>query len=158
MKHPNTIKQALQTLTFIGLLLILGQAGAIGTTPQDRNPAIKLYVLDCGHIAARDISLFNPAIEKGTKMDLANPCYLVQHPKGNLLWEAGINDKIADKPDGLEVMGGAFNFSVKKTLASQLKEINVSHDQVNFLSFSHLHRPCWQCSAVQELYLADSRE
>ncbi|MCU7929014.1 MAG: N-acyl homoserine lactonase family protein [Candidatus Thiodiazotropha sp. (ex Dulcina madagascariensis)] len=132
----------IQHLAFIGLTLTVTQTAAYQSpsTTQDQNREIKLYVLDCGQILARDVSLFNPAIKKGTEMELANPCYLIQYPQGKLLWDAGLNDKLVNTPGGVEVMDGAFKMSVKKTLASQLKAINVTSDKISFLAFSHLHK------------------
>ena len=103
------------------------------------NTPLKLYVLDCGRIDARDLSLFNPNIKKGTFKALANPCYLIQHEKGLLLWDTGLSDQLYGLNNGIEVMDGAFNMSVVKTLASQLAEIKVKPTDINYLAFSHLH-------------------
>ncbi|MCJ8297395.1 MAG: N-acyl homoserine lactonase family protein [Pseudomonadales bacterium] len=101
---------------------------------------IKLYVLDCGTVQARDLSVFNPKIDQGVQMDMAVPCYLIKHPsKGTLVWDAGLSDAIASEENGVEFYEGAFNLSVKKTMLSQLQEIGVEPAQVTYFAPSHLH-------------------
>ncbi|NRA88705.1 MAG: N-acyl homoserine lactonase family protein [Rhizobiales bacterium] len=101
--------------------------------------AVKISVLDCGEIAIKDGSILNPALEKGTNVVASNPCYLIKHPSGNLIWDAGFADKLIDMKDGLDVMGGAFHWSVSKTVASQLSELKVAAEDVDYIVFSHLH-------------------
>lgn len=103
------------------------------------NTALKLYVFDCGRIDVRDLSLFNPNINKNTFKELANPCYLIEHPKGLLLWDTGLNEQLFGLENGIEVMDGALRMSVVKTLTSQLDDINVKPKDINYLAFSHLH-------------------
>lgn len=112
---------------------VTGEITAKGAVP------LKLYIFDCGHIKTRDVSLFNPLLEKGGHKDLADPCYLIQHPKGTLVWDAGVPDALIENKSGLEVMDGIFNFSVSKTLGAQLTEIGVDPSKIDFLAFSHLH-------------------
>ena len=122
--------------------VVLTSLPVAAATPQIKVTGavpLKLYVFDCGNVKARDISLFNPQIGKGVQKDLADTCYLIRHPKGTLAWDAGVSDQLIKNKSGLEIMGGAFNFSVSKTLRSQLAEINVDPAKVDFLAFSHLH-------------------
>ena len=101
---------------------------------------IKLYVLDCGTIQTRDLSLFNPQLTKGAQMDMAVPCYLIKHPtKGTLVWDAGLQDKISESNHGVDASQGAFHLTVKKTMLSQLQEIGVDPKEVTYFAPSHLH-------------------
>ncbi|EPJ46127.1 MAG: hypothetical protein OFPI_35130 [Osedax symbiont Rs2] len=101
---------------------------------------IKLYVLDCGAVQARDLSVFNPKIDKGVQMDMAVPCYVVKHPnKGTLVWDAGLSDAMASEKNGVEFYEGAFNLSVNKTMLSQLQEIGIEPEKVSYFAPSHLH-------------------
>ncbi len=134
-------------LTVSALILALSVTTSFTQAETNISPAItsngdtplKLYVIDCGRIEARDLSLFNPYIEKGTFKKLANPCYLIEHPKGLLMWDTGLSDQLVEQKDGIEVLNGAFKMSVVKTLASQLDEINVKPKDIDYLAFSHLH-------------------
>ncbi len=115
------------------------EPGLSGVITSRADTPLKLYVFDCGRIDARDLSLLNPNIKKGTFKALANPCYLIEHPKGLLLWDTGLNDQLLGQENGIEVLNGAFKMSVVKTLASQLAEINVKPENINYVAFSHLH-------------------
>ncbi|MHC4575380.1 MAG: N-acyl homoserine lactonase family protein [Planctomycetota bacterium] len=66
---------------------------------------------------------------------MANPCFLVHHPKGILLWDAGLPDALVGKTVGDETM----QFSMKKTLASQLEELDLSPQDIDYLVHSHTH-------------------
>ncbi len=112
---------------------VTGEINATGAVP------LKLYIFDCGNVKARDASLFNPQIGKGVQKELANPCYLIKHPKGTLFWDAGLADQLIKSKNGVDVMDGAFNMSVSKTLRSQLAEISIDPSKIDFLAFSHLH-------------------
>ncbi|WP_419905841.1 N-acyl homoserine lactonase family protein [Kiloniella sp.] len=143
--------------TLIRKMLVKGMLGAsisfllsIGTTQAapkvigvdtllTNNTELQLYVFECGNVSARDLSLFNPAITKGTAMEMVAPCYLIKHPKGTLFWDGGLSDSLNTEPNGVEFYEGAFNFSVSKTLISQLEEIRVKPKDVDYLALSHLH-------------------
>lgn len=107
---------------------------------EDSQPAsLKLYVFECGEILAREKSMFNPELDDGLQITLSDTCYLIQHPKGTLMWDTGLSDKILNIPGGVDEAGGAFNTSVSKTLISQLDEIGVDPLSIDYIAFSHLH-------------------
>lgn len=138
----NKLSKTMMTLS--GLMLLssaaLAQSIAIESLQAKSAVPIKLYVLDCGTVQARDLSVFNPKIDKGVQMDMAVPCYVIKHPtKGSLVWDAGLNDVIASEENGVEFYEGAFNLSVKKTMLSQLQEIGIEPAQITYFAPSHLH-------------------
>ncbi len=146
--NERSIMKSLIMNSLAGLVLTVTiAAGAANAAPAikklDVRPAgstaLKLYVFDCGLVQARDISIFNPAVDKGVAMDMAVPCYLIKHPKGTLFWDGGLPDAFNEMKDGLEYYDGAFNLSVPKTLKSQLQEIGVDPASVDYLALSHLH-------------------
>jgi len=106
---------------------------ACSTTP----PALSLHVFDCGKIEVRDESLFSPGVNKGKTKHMVDSCYLIQHEKGNLIWDTGLNDALGVK--GVEAWEGAFFMSVPKTFISQLDEINIKPEQIDYLGISHFH-------------------
>lgn len=107
---------------------------------EDSNTvALKLYVFDCGEILVREKSMFNPELDDGLQITLSDTCYLIQHPKGTLMWDTGLSDKILNIPGGVDEGGGAFNTNVTKTLISQLNEIGVDPLSIDYIAFSHLH-------------------
>jgi len=71
---------------------------------------------------------------------------MVAHPKGNLLWDAGVVPDAAWTPTGgavahrLTLLNGvARDLTLNKTLASQLAQAGYSAADVTFLALSHYH-------------------
>ncbi len=99
---------------------------------------IRLYVLDCGHVDVSDMGMFDRSGGfDGQKRSLVDPCFLIRHPSGDLVWDAGLPDAIHDAPDG--VVEDAFALTVPKTLKGQLERIGVPPEVVEFFSISHSH-------------------
>lgn len=119
------------------LLLLAGSGAAFAADPINE---VRLYAIDCGQITIKDAAPFSDTGDyDGKKLDAIVTCYLVRHPKGTLLWDAGLNDEIAKSPEGVEAGGGNFHMKVKKPLIEQLAGIGVTPADVNFIAFSHLH-------------------
>ena len=98
---------------------------------------MKLYVLYGGDIICRDIAQLNSSLPVSGEKELANPVYLIRHPKGDLVWDSGLSDELINKPEGLEAW--IFHLSIKKTLLSQFREIGVNPADIDFFAFSHVH-------------------
>lgn len=117
-----------------GLLLAAAAGGC--TTPPLRSAGIdRLYVMDCGHNAARDQARWSPGVNVGKPIDLSNNCYLIRHGTQWLLWDTGYPDAMADKPTTSPI-GMATR---AKTLAAQLGEIGVKPADIQWLAVSHTH-------------------
>jgi N-acyl homoserine lactone hydrolase len=99
---------------------------------------IRLYVLDTGLIECADYAMFSPSAGPSVRQDLSVRSYLVVHPRGVLLWDTGIEDAIAELPEGRRIME-TIVFRVPKTLRAQLGQIGVSPSDVDYLGLSHLH-------------------
>jgi len=110
------------------------------TFAADLKNEIKLYIFDCGSIEVSDKSLFSSGGEyhKNDAMTFANSCYLIKDGNKTLLWDTGNIDSLITKPEG-EKRGGVFTVKVKNTLLSQLKEIGVKPEEIDFVAFSHMH-------------------
>ncbi len=100
---------------------------------------VRLYALDCGHFEFKDMAVLSDTGEyDGKPGKFANPCFLIRHPKGVLLWDAGLGDKIADSPGGIE-LGGGSHVAVPQTLGNQLKALSLTPADVSHVAFSHFH-------------------
>lgn len=119
-----------------GLALALLLCAA--TAAAQRAP-LKLYVLDCGRIDIADMNVFADTGEyAGRRMVLADPCFLVRHPKGDLLWDAGIGDPVAAMPQGVALLPG-FVATVPVTLQAQLRTLGLDYDKIQYFALSHMH-------------------
>ena len=120
-------------------LLLIGSSVGAAASAADAKPVTtpRVYVFDCGTVDVKDISVFSPGVDVGKKKTLTNSCYLIAHPKGNLVWDTGLSDELASAPAGKIVPG--FHLTLKKTLASQMKEAGYAPDAVTYLGLSHMH-------------------
>ena len=118
--------------TLLTIILLSACADKLNT----QNPT-KLYVFDCGAIEVRDLSIFTPGFNEGKVKQMTDSCYLIQHEKGTLLWDAGLNDALG--PKGVDAWEGKFHLSVNHPFTDQLKEINIKPADVDFIGISHFH-------------------
>lgn len=99
---------------------------------------IRLYALDCGRIQVKDMAMFSDTGEYNGKPGvLSDPCFVIRHPKGILVWDTGLGDKLAETKGGIDIPVG--HMQVDVTLLDQLKAIGLAPADVTYLSFSHTH-------------------
>lgn len=99
---------------------------------------IKLYTINCGEVGMLDLSVFARGGEfDGQQNEAADACFLIRHPKGDLLWDTGLPKAIAETEGG--ITNGAFKLVMPVTLEAQLTEIGVSAEDIEYVSVSHAH-------------------
>ena len=102
--------------------------------------AERLYVFDCGEAATIDVSRWSPGVDIGKPMNFAGQCYLIRHKDGLLLWDTGVPDSLAAKPDGEPPADPrALHWRRRVTLAQQLEQLSVKPADIRFLAISHAH-------------------
>ncbi len=129
-------------------------------------PALKLYAMSCGEIDISDLANFSDGGEfDGKARVFDSSCYLIRHAKGDLMWDTGLPDALAALPDGQT--NGVFHVTVPRTLQSQLEELNVTPDDIEFFAMSHSHfdhtgnanmfarHPTWIIDAVEHEWMFD---
>ena len=100
--------------------------------------ATTLYTMDCGRLFTRNADDFaDDGTFKGLSRDMVNPCYLVRHPSGDLMWDVGL-------PDGLALTHGRMSsgelvLTMPQTLASQLAVLGLTAADIEYVSLSHTH-------------------
>jgi N-acyl homoserine lactone hydrolase len=131
------LSHALCVLAFAALSL--GFAVDVEASPAERPGTLRLYVLDCGTIAAMDPTLFG--FKKGEltrEVTFVTPCYLIVHPKGTLIWDVGqVPDK--DIPDdGTEVVQQGI-LKATRRLEPQLAALGFKPKDITYIAMSHYH-------------------
>jgi N-acyl homoserine lactone hydrolase len=122
----------------IGAALFAASTVFIPARAADAVKEVRLYALDCGRIQLKDMGIFSDTGEyDGKPGTVVDPCWVIRHPKGTLLWDTGLGDKIAQNKDGQDFALG--HLWVDVTLPEQLKAIGLTPDDITFLSFSHTH-------------------
>lgn len=132
----NGHKVAIQ---FCAVLLTIVCICVAPARAQEASGVQRLYVLNCGENDTKDLSAWSPGFNEGKAFEFSDSCYLIRHAKGWMLWESGVSDAIADKPEGVVVGNGMLTLHVPKTLRSQLYELGVAPADIQFLGFSHCH-------------------
>lgn len=105
----------------------------------------RLYVFDCGSLQA-DPARFRLTREEVSTTTLAVPCFLVVHPAGRLIWDAGAVPDAAWTPTGSEVAhhlvlpdGGERDLKLRRRLMTQLAEAGFTPADITHLALSHYH-------------------
>jgi glyoxylase-like metal-dependent hydrolase (beta-lactamase superfamily II) len=130
--------KAFAKYTLLSAVLAVIAACSGERRPAGEEPALRLYVLDCGKIDVLDTSFFSPGVNEGESRTLANACYLVVHPRGTLLWDTGLPDALADVTEADTVLGN-FVMHIDHPLAAQLTEIGHAPETIQYLGLSHMH-------------------
>jgi hypothetical protein len=69
------------------------------SNPQIKSAVDRLYVIDCGDGSGPDESRWTPGANIGKAIDFPGHCYLIHHTQGRFLWDAGIDDAVAQLPN-----------------------------------------------------------
>ena len=136
--------------------------GTPPSTSQDSRSgagSATLYTMDCGRLFVRDADAFaDDGSFTGLSRDLVNPCYLVRHPSGDLMWDVGL-------PDGLALTHGRMTsgelvLTMPRTLASQLAALGLTPADIEYVSMSHTHVDHMGNGAlfVGATFIVDARE
>jgi len=113
-------------------------AALLLAAPLVAGAQVRLYTLDCGRASAPDMGFLSDTGEyDGKSFTVADPCFVIRHPKGVLLWDTGLSDKMAESKGGVDE-GGAHK-SAHQTLAGQLKALGLAPADVTHVAFSHMH-------------------
>ena len=101
--------------------------GAMEPAPAQSQEAgsTRLYVLDCGYIFMVDeiLEILSLAPDEVPSRDMAVPCYLIEHPRGTLVWDTGL----------------PFPPDAENTLESQLAELGYAFGDITYVAMSHMH-------------------
>jgi glyoxylase-like metal-dependent hydrolase (beta-lactamase superfamily II) len=68
---------------------------------------------------------------------IVDPCFLIRHPLGDLLWDTGFNEQVATANGGVPQPG--IRLWYERPLAAQLAQLGLSAADVEFVAFSHMH-------------------
>ena len=107
---------------------------------QSKSGVEKLYIINCGEGVAADVAIWSPGVNVGKPQPFADSCYLIKHSQGWFLWDTGITDAIAAKPQGEPPANpGATHWYRPVTLAGELDKLGVKPTDLKFLAVSHTH-------------------
>jgi glyoxylase-like metal-dependent hydrolase (beta-lactamase superfamily II) len=127
----------LRLTTLVGAIALAGVAYAADGT---KGSVDRMYVLECGESMTKDVSAnWSPGVDVGVAREFSDNCYLIQHGDRLLLWDSGMSDAIAAKPEGVTAASGLLTMWVHRTLASQLQALGIAPGDITDIAFSHFH-------------------
>jgi N-acyl homoserine lactone hydrolase len=102
---------------------------------------LRLYIFDCGTLQDRDGVPYGLTREQVPARDLADPCALVVHPRGTLLWETGLHESVNSTPAAAGARPGRPRAGdrVEKSLRSQLQQAGYAPADITYVALSHAH-------------------
>ena len=110
------------------------------TAPDmDARKALKMYTLDGGTVQVNDLDIFSQGgVYKGQTKQFSDAYYVIEHPKGKLIWDTGLpNGLVGQEP--FTSPDGNFTVSRKATASQQLRALGLEPSEINYLAFSHTH-------------------
>jgi glyoxylase-like metal-dependent hydrolase (beta-lactamase superfamily II) len=97
----------------------------------------RIYVFDNGAINGLDPALFNFTRDELAEVDFVNVSYLIAHPQGTLMFEAGAVPDSAFDAAGGPVTEGVM--SATQPLRPQLAAAGYEPSNITYLALSHYH-------------------
>ncbi len=115
-------------------------AEAEQTTVEEAKPEIKLYAFSGGTVNANKLELFSQdTTYTGQSKEFADAFYVIVHPKGTLMWDAGLPESLVGMDAPYTSPDGAFTVSRKDSVANQLATIGMKPSDIDYIALSHTH-------------------
>jgi N-acyl homoserine lactone hydrolase len=130
-----SLRTLLATLA-TGVACLWLAAGASAESPQ----GMRLYVFSSGWLGPLDKSMLQTG--GSGKVTVPVAFFLIKHPKGNVLFETGNNDKVITDPTywgPLAAMLGDASRSPDVAIDTQLAKIGVKPSDINYIILGHMH-------------------
>ena len=103
-------------------------------------PEIKLYTFDGGTVMVNNLELFSQdTTYQGQTKEFSDAFYVISHPDGNLMWDAGLPEGLIGLAEPFTDPSGAFTVSRRDSVVSQLKSIGMEIDDIKYIALSHTH-------------------
>ncbi len=127
---------------FIALLVsafLFSCKGEQTGSSDNSKPLVTMYRLDGGTVMVNNLQIFSQGdLYEGQTKQFANAYYVIEHPKGKLVWDTGLPNSLAGK-DPFTSPDGNFTVSRKEKASNQLKAIGLNVADINYLAVSHTH-------------------
>lgn len=106
---------------------------------EAKKPEVKLYQLNGGSILVKKLEVFSQdTTYTGQSKQFTDAYYVISHPKGNLMWDAGLPEQLVT-PKPFDEPSGVFRIQRKDSLANQLKTIGFEIKDFTHFAMSHSH-------------------
>ncbi len=129
-------------VVLLALALILTGGAQSGPPEVDR---LRMYIFDLGFLPGSAVPadlLFPGGLEVAPGACCFIPGHLIVHPRGTLMWDAGMVPDTtigASGPNVAHMSGGLSGLQPGRPLGEQLAEIGYTPDDITYLALSHWH-------------------
>lgn len=124
------MKRLLSTFALLAMSVLTVQSAYAAA------PEVKMYRLDCGQMRLGDKSMMSDeGLYKGQSYDIVMSCYLIQHGKDWILWDAGLPKKYLKGP----LTEGSFTTKLDRTIVDQLRDLKLTSEDIKYVAVSHAH-------------------
>ncbi len=102
---------------------------------------MKLIPIESGWMTCEtDLMCEGGLASEGERMRFPVACWLIEHPKGLVLFDTGLHADLMNDSSRLgELLGSLFDVEVDMPLTQQLQKQGYSASEINVIVFSHLH-------------------
>lgn len=105
----------------------------------ETKPVVKLHQLIGGSIFVKKLEAFSQdTTYTGQTKQFTDAYYVISHPKGNLMWDAGLPEQLVI-PEPFNEPSGVFAIQRPDSLINQLKSINFKIEDFKYFAMSHSH-------------------
>lgn len=102
-------------------------------------PEVKIYQLVGGSILVKKLEVFSQdTTYTGQTKQFTDAYYVISHPKGNLMWDAGLPEQLVI-PEPYDEPSGVYRIQRPDSLVNQLKSIGLKIDDFQYFAMSHSH-------------------
>ncbi len=110
------------------------------TSREVQRPEVKLYTFDGGTVMVNNLELFSQdTTYQGQTKEFADAFYVISHPKGDLMWDAGLPEGLVALSKPFTSPDGNFTVSRRDSLSNQLQSIGMTPNDIEYISLSHTH-------------------
>lgn len=118
-----------------------GEKKDVVNTEQEsvKKPQVKLYALEGGSILVKKLEAFSQdTTYTGQTKQFTDAYYVISHPKGNLMWDAGLPEQLV-VPEPFHEPSGVFAIQRPDSLKNQLATIGFKVEDFKYFAMSHSH-------------------
>jgi glyoxylase-like metal-dependent hydrolase (beta-lactamase superfamily II) len=102
-------------------------------------PKVKLFQLVGGSILVKKLEVFSQdTTYTGQTKQFTDAYYVISHPKGNLMWDAGLPEQLVI-PEPFNDPSGVYRIQRPDSLVNQLKSIGFKVEDFKYFAMSHSH-------------------
>ncbi|MDX6745485.1 N-acyl homoserine lactonase family protein [Polaribacter sp. PL03] len=125
-------------LLFLGLAIVSCKKSE-KKVEETVKPTVKLFQLVGGSILVKKLEVFSQdTTYTGQSKQFTDAYYVISHPKGNLMWDAGLPEQLV-MPEPYDEPSGVYRIQRPDSLVNQLKSIGFKINDFKYFAMSHSH-------------------